>query len=276
MVLTNFYLFSLKYFKNNSASEKKKLCKLHKKNKTGTLLCNTKLRRKMKLLLKEKKMAGLKDGTPAMEVYQSVRNAIVQKQLKPGETLTEGALCKNLGVGRSPVRAALQQLSEDGYVEMLPNCSAHVAQFTQKQLRQLCSLRGMFLGYVLDLTIDTYTEKDLTMLQDCLTQQESAFERRDFDEYIAAVSRFYTIIISKANNAYLNEISAMIINRIGVYLCLYDNFYSVKKLKTLPLHYQMLNGIREGKPKKVLRAHNEVNMRILDAYDYMVSLSTDL
>lgn len=221
-------------------------------------------------------MAGLKDGTPAMEVYQSVRNAIVQKQLKPGETLTEGALCKNLGVGRSPVRAALQQLSEDGYVEMLPNCSAHVAQFTQKQLRQLCSLRGMFLGYVLDLTIDTYTEKDLTMLQDCLTQQESAFERRDFDEYIAAVSRFYTIIINKANNAYLNEISAMIINRIGVYLCLYDNFYSVKKLKTLPLHYQMLNGIREGKPKKVLRAHNEVNMRILDAYDYMVSLSADL
>ena len=38
----------------------------------------------------------------------------------------------------------------------------------------------------------------------------------------------------------------------------------------------MLNGIREGKPKKVLRAHNEVNMRILDAYDYMVSLSADL
>ena len=34
-------------------------------------------------------MGILKDGTPAMEVYRSVRAKIIQKELKPGEPLTE-------------------------------------------------------------------------------------------------------------------------------------------------------------------------------------------
>ena len=109
-------------------------------------------------------MGILKDGTPAMEVYRSVRAKIIQKELKPGEPLTETSLCEDLGTGRSPVRAALQQLAEDGYVELMPNRSAHVAQFTQKQLRQLCSLRGLFLGYALDLSLDSYAEKDFVPL----------------------------------------------------------------------------------------------------------------
>lgn len=218
-------------------------------------------------------MNTLKNGTPAMEVYQMVKGMIVQQKLKPGTPLTENALCTRLGVGRSHVRAALQQLSEDGFVELLPNRGAHIAQFSEKQLRQLFSLRGMFLAYALELSIDSYTDRDLAFLEDCLLRQEDAFRRQAFDEYTGAVSRFYTFLIEKANNSYLNEMSAAILNRINVYLCLYNNFYSVKKLQALPLHRKMLDGIREGKPKKVLRAHSEISTRILDAYDYLVAVN---
>lgn len=221
-------------------------------------------------------MGILKDGTPAMEVYRSVRAKIIQKELRPGEPLTETSLCEDLGTGRSPVRAALQQLAEDGYVELMPNRSAHVAQFTQKQLRQLCSLRGLFLGYALDLSLDSYAEKDFVPLETCLTAQENAFQRLAFEEYIDAVSEFYTRIIQRAGNSYLDEISTLIINRIGVYLSLYDNFYSVKKLKTLPLHYKILDGIRAGKKRTALRAHDEICSRLLDSYDFVVSLSAGL
>lgn len=218
-------------------------------------------------------MSTLKNGTPAMEVYQMVKGMIAQQKLKPGAPLTENSLCTLLGVGRSPVRAALQQLSEDGYVELLPNRGAHIAQYSEKQLRQLFSLRGMFLAYALELSIDSYNDRDLAFLEGCLLRQEDAFRRLAFDEYTDAVSQFYTYIIAKANNAYLNEISAAILNRINVYLCLYNNFYSVRKLQALPLHYKMLDGIREGKAKKVLRTHSEISARILDSYDYLVSLN---
>jgi len=218
-------------------------------------------------------MNTLRSGTPAMDVYQSVKNAIIQQTLKPGTALTENSLCAQLGVGRSPVRAALQLLADEGFVELLPNRGAHVATFTEKQLRQLCALRGMVLSFALEQTIDLYTEADLAHLEDCLTVQEDAFARLAFDDYITAVSQFYTGIIKKAGNPYLNEIAAAIINRIAVYLCLYDNFYSVKKTKSLPLHSRMLEGIREGKIKKVLRAHSEISARLLDTYGRMVPLN---
>lgn len=215
-------------------------------------------------------MNTLRDGTPAMNVYQTVRKAIICRQFVPGQALTENYLCERFSVGRSPVRAALQQLSEEGFIELVPNRGANVAQFTQKQLRQLYSLRGMVLSYALERTIDAYEDRDYEYLDSCLERQKAAFEHFAFEEYITAVSEFYRYIIEKAGNDYLDEISSMIISRIGVYLCLYDDFYSVKKLKSLPLHHKMVDGIRKGNIKRVLKAHSDISLRIVDSYDDMV------
>lgn len=215
-------------------------------------------------------MIALKEGTPAMDAYLKIKTAISKQKLKPGDVLTESYLCGALELGRSPIRAALQQLSLDGYVEMPPNRSARVAQFSHNQIRQIYSLRAMLLSYALELTIDTYTEKDLAMLEEHLRRQERAFGDYDFNEYLSAIYDFYYFIIQKAANPYLDEIAAGVLKRINVFLCLYDNFYSVEKLKSLPLHRKILDGIRQKKSKAVLQAHKELNSRILDAYDYMI------
>ncbi len=217
----------------------------------------------------------LKPGTPATEAYLKIKKAIAQQALKPGQVLTEGKLCKELNLGRSPIRSALQQLSLDGFVELPPNRSARVSQFTQTQVRQLYSLRGMLLSYALDRTIDTYTQKDIAALTDCLQQQETAFCSRMFEDYLSAIYDFFFYIIHKANNPYLDEIADGILRRINVFLCLYDNFYSVEKLKTLPLHGKILKAIEQKKAKTVIQVHEELNNRILNAYDYMILSNVD-
>jgi DNA-binding GntR family transcriptional regulator len=217
----------------------------------------------------------LKQGTPAMDAYLKVKKAIAQQSLKPGKVLTENYLCGALELGRSPVRAALQQLALDGYVEMPPNRSARVSQFSQNQIRQIYSLRGMILSYALDLTIDTYTEKDVATLKHCLDRQEAAFQQYDFEEYLLAVYDFFYFIVHKANNPYLDEIAESVLKRINVFLCLYDNFYSAEKLNTLPLHKKIVSAIQQGKLKTVMQIHRELNSRILDAYDYMILSNTN-
>lgn len=212
----------------------------------------------------------LKPGTPAMEAYQKVRKAIVQQKLKPGKPLTENYLCECFGLGRSPIRAALQQLAVDGFVEMPPNRSARVSQFSQTQIRQIYSLRGMVLAHALDLTIDTYGEKDVQYLTECLDRQETAFEHYNFDEYLSSIYDFFFYIIHKANNPYLDEIAVGILKRINVFLYLYDNFYSVEKLKTLPMYRKIIKGIQLKKRAMVMQVHKDLSGRILDAYDYMI------
>ncbi len=215
-------------------------------------------------------MNGLKPGTPAMDAYLKIKTAIANQSLKPGNVLTESYLCGALALGRSPVRVALQQLSQDGYVELSPNRSARVAQFSHNQIRQIYSLRGMLLSHALELTVDTYTEQDLEALSACLERQESAFRNYAFGDYLTAIYDFFYLIIHKATNPYLDEIAEGVLNRINVFLCLYDNFYSVEKLKTLPLYRKILDAIRQKKRKTVLQLHKELNTRVLDAYDYMI------
>lgn len=219
-------------------------------------------------------MNGLKPGAPSTDAYLKIKTAIATQKLKPGKVLTESYLCSALELGRSPVRAALQQLSQDGFVELPPNRSARVAQFTHNQIRQLYSLRGMLLSYALELTIDTYTDKDFLALSDCLDRQEAAFKGYDFEAYLSAVYDFFYLIIHKASNPYLDEMAAGVLRKINVFLCLYDNFYSAEKLKTLPLHRKIVEAIRQKRPKNVMQLHKELNNRILDAYDYMILSNT--
>lgn len=216
----------------------------------------------------------LREGTPAMEAYVKIKTAICQQKLKPGVVLTESYLCGALDMGRSPIRAALQQLSQDGFVDMPPNRSARVAQFSHNQIRQLYSLRGMLLSYALELTIDTYGEKDLEALEELLRQQEQAFKNYEFEQYLSAVCEFFAFMIKKAGNPYLDEIAEGVLSKINVFLCLYDNFYSVEKLKSLPLFRKILESIRQKKLKAVMNAHKELNNRVLDAYDYMILSNT--
>ncbi len=215
-------------------------------------------------------MNGLKPGTPAMDAYLKIKTAIANQSLKPGNVLTESYLCGALELGRSPVRVALQQLSQDGYVELSPNRSARVAQFSHNQIRQIYSLRGMLLSYALELTMDAYTQEDLAELSACLDRQESAFRNYAFGDYLTAIYEFFYLIIHKAANPYLDEIAEGVLNRINVFLCLYDNFYSAEKLKTLPLYRKILDAIRQKKRKTVLQLHKELNTRVLDAYNYMI------
>lgn len=215
-------------------------------------------------------MKGLKPGAPTTEAYLKIKAAIATQKLKPGMALTESYLCGALELGRSPVRAALQQLSQDGFVELPPNRSARVAQFSHNQIRQIYSLRGMLLSYALELSIESYTDRDLETLTAFLERQEVAFKNYEFEEYLKAVYDFFFFIIQKAANPYLDELAEGVLKRINVFLCLYDNFYSAQKLKTLPLHRKIVEAIRQKKLKTAMQIHKELNTRILDAYDYMI------
>ena len=60
-------------------------------------------------------------------VFQTLRNAILKGELKPGERLMEIQLAQKLGVSRTPVREALRKLELEGLVIMIPRRGAIVA-----------------------------------------------------------------------------------------------------------------------------------------------------
>src|SRR3990170_3225564 len=72
------------------------------------------------------------------QAYYRLEEMIVTLELAPGAILSEQALSSELGIGRTPVREALQRLSREGLVVVLPRKAIIVTETDPK--RQLLVL----------------------------------------------------------------------------------------------------------------------------------------
>ena len=65
---------------------------------------------------------------------------IISGKFLPGARLHEAALASSLGVSRAPLREALKTLATDGFVEIVPNCGAHVAEMDACTYRDILKI----------------------------------------------------------------------------------------------------------------------------------------
>ena len=67
-------------------------------------------------------------------VYDALRAAIVQLQVRPGNPLSEAEIARQLGVSRQPVREAFIKLAESGLVEVRPQRGAFVRLISRREV----------------------------------------------------------------------------------------------------------------------------------------------
>src|SRR5208337_1086297 len=75
------------------------------------------------------------------KVYEVLRDRIVNNVLKPQEFLNEQALSEDLGVSKTPIREALQQLEHSRLVVIIPNKGCYVANISIDRIREIFEIR---------------------------------------------------------------------------------------------------------------------------------------
>ncbi len=80
----------------------------------------------------------LQPGTLTDKAYRALEEAIVTLRIAPGTVVSEAMLSRRLGVGRTPVREALQRLAREWLVVILPRRGIVVSEIDPvRQLRLL-------------------------------------------------------------------------------------------------------------------------------------------
>jgi DNA-binding GntR family transcriptional regulator len=80
----------------------------------------------------------------ALRAYRALEQMIVTLELAPGSVTTEGALIERLGLGRTPVREAVQRLAWEGLLEIRPRAGLAVAALHAGDwLKVLDAMRGV-------------------------------------------------------------------------------------------------------------------------------------
>ena len=139
-------------------------------------------------------------------VFNTLRQAILRGELKPGERLMEIQLANKLGVSRTPIREAIRKLELEGLVLMIPRRGAEVAEITEKSLRDVLEVRGALEELAVDLACDRISNEDIQSLKEAAKQFEVALQGGDVTEFAEADVKFHDIIYLATDNQRLIQL----------------------------------------------------------------------
>jgi DNA-binding GntR family transcriptional regulator len=133
-------------------------------------------------------------------VFLRLLDAIVDGDLLPGEQLYDAEIEKWVGVSRTPVREALNQLAGMGLVEILPQKRTRVTPIDPDRLRGLIDTLGtLFRGVVRD-AVPLLTEGDKEELQTLLAQVDKAGDLAALVKDSAVTEAIMAVYIRRLDN----------------------------------------------------------------------------
>nr|WP_318684422.1 GntR family transcriptional regulator [uncultured Acetatifactor sp.] len=133
-------------------------------------------------------------------VFNTLRQAILTGELKPGERLMEIHLANRLGVSRTPIREAIRKLELEGLVTMIPRRGAEVAQITEKNMSDVLEVRRALDALCVELACDRITQEELNSLKQACEDFEIAVNTRDVKRIAQADVELHDIIVRATGN----------------------------------------------------------------------------
>lgn len=148
----------------------------------------------------------------AEKAYQLLVRKITQMEYAPGSLLVEKLLIEELGIGRTPIREALQRLAIEGLVDHMPNRGMFVSEITAGGVQQIYEFRAMLDGYAASLAASRASKEQIGELRQVHKQLVRATEDDDIDRYVALDRHFYAVLAAAARNTFVAEAIPRIFN----------------------------------------------------------------
>ena len=165
-------------------------------------------------------------------VFNTLRQAILRGELKPGERLMEIQLANKLGVSRTPIREAIRKLELEGLVLMIPRKGAEVAEITEKSLRDVLEVRRALEELAVELVCEKITEEQIQDLKDAAEEFKESLESGDITRIAEADVKFHDVIYMATDNQKLIQL----LNNLREQMYR----YRVEYLKRSDFHQQLI------------------------------------
>jgi len=117
------------------------------------------------------------------QIYDALRSAIVSLRLPPGASISENRICRQIGVSRTPIRAAIIRLVEDGLIEVFPQKGSFVAPIKLSAVRNNHFIRKALEIAVLRRACAAWTPDVAARSRQILMRQTAALADGDVDRF---------------------------------------------------------------------------------------------
>lgn len=196
--------------------------------------------------------------TAADRAYTEIREAIIDGSLPVHSRLTEEALAEQISVSRTPIRAALQRLHADGFVDFSPHLGAVVKGWSATDVKEIFEVRAMLEGMGCYLAANRATPDDIEFLTELCDEMESAAYSGQPLPGISELNRkFHLELLRISGNKRLENLSGNLLD-LGFLVRSFSNFTSNDISRSLSHHREIVAALRSKNGRwaeAIMRSH---------------------
>ncbi len=187
-------------------------------------------------------------GAGVRTVYEELRAAIVNLDLKPGSPLDEVSLSQQFALSRTPVREALVRLAGDGLVVTLPNRNTIVAPIDFSRLPVYFEALTLMYRVTTRAAAVRRTPAHLKAMRQAQAAYVEAVERNDAPGMISTNRDFHLAIAEAGGNSYFTHWFSRLLDegRRLLRLYYYASFDDHLPRKYVDEHEAMIRAIERG------------------------------
>ena len=201
-------------------------------------------------------------------VAKSIREAILQGSIRPGEQLVESTIASQLGLSRGPVRDGLKLLEREGLVSILPRRGAFVGHLEKSDVWEIASLRAVLEGLAARILAERKDEQAVDQLEAILREMATAGDGNPV-QFATLDLRFHEVLCKASGHKRLLQFWTDLRTRVWMFI----RETRLRELRpaesTIEIHQAILNAIRGGdvqEAERLARYHSEFHGRQLEAH----------
>lgn len=159
------------------------------------------------------------DKTSRDRVYRELRRSIIMGHRRPGERLNLDELVKTYKSSITPLRDALQMLSQEGLVTIRPRAGYFVRSITLRELLDLFEVREILEVAAVERAALRITDEALQELEH-VHAGYTGDDDESYDRYTDENRRFHTLIAAASGNQELARILGHLHDRLARFMVL--------------------------------------------------------
>lgn len=205
-----------------------------------------------------------------LEAYNYIKNLILTHQLDANTLYSETKLSKELGISRTPMREALQCLSQDGYITVIPSKGFRIRQLSQKDMKETIQIRCAIEGFCTQCLANEYNtskgKQTIERLGEILNKQKEAIKLDDdYESFINYDHEFHLLLVNYIENEEINHMfqRLMYLIRLTTQSALQVDGRSIGTVDEHEEYFKMLKAGNGNEAYRILISHLMMPLNIV-------------
>jgi DNA-binding GntR family transcriptional regulator len=146
------------------------------------------------------------DNSKTSLAYSAVKEDILKNVLESGMVISENQIAEQLGISRSPVRAAFYRLASEGLIKILPSRGAIIQELSIKEAHDIYDIRIAIESFILKRSFEFITPEDIGILRKLIEEQRDAYLNGNPQESMSIDMKFHSFFGKYYSNRKFEEL----------------------------------------------------------------------